>query len=77
LNNVASIPVGASVLVHNGASGGTLTVAEGTADLEWIDGSGTAPLTGNRNIAYNSVATLRKKSNGATNVWQIWGNGIS
>lgn len=74
LNQVASIPTGATVIVHNGASGGTFTIAAGTAGLEWIDGSGSAPSTGSRTLAYNSVATVRKKN---ATTFQIWGNGIS
>ena len=72
--NVAAIEIGASLLVHNGSGSGTFTIADGSITLEWIDGSGSSPATGNRLLANNSVATLRKKS---STVWQIWGNGIS
>jgi len=69
------IPVGGSLVVHNDHGTGTLTIVEGTiTDLEWVDGSGSAPSIGTRTIAYNGIVTLRKKS--ASN-WQIWGNGIS
>jgi len=76
IDNVINIPVGASVLVHNGHTGGTLTIAIGTiTNLNWIDGSGSLPSAiVNRTLAYNSICTLRKVS--ATD-WQIWGNGIS
>lgn len=77
LANIATIPVGATILLHNGSSGGTFTIDDGPCTLEWVDGSGSSPVTGNRLLANNSVATLRKKSNAATNVWQIWGNGLS
>ena len=74
-NALTQIPVGGSFMVHNDNSTGTLTVTEGSgASLEWVDGSGSAPLTGTRTIAYNSIATIRKKS---SSVYQIWGNGIS
>jgi hypothetical protein len=70
-----NIPIGGSLVVHNGNSSNTLTIVEGTiTDLEWIDGSGSAPSTGTRTIAYNSVVTLRKSTSAN---WQIWGNGIS
>jgi hypothetical protein len=76
IDNVASIPVGATVLVHNGSSGGTFTIAIGTiTNLDWIDGSGTLPTrTSNRTLDNNSIATLRKVN---STTWQIWGNGIS
>ena len=71
----SDIPVGGSLVVHNDHITGTLTIVEGTiTNLEWVDGSGAAPSTGTRTLAYNGVATLRKKS---TTLWQIWGNGIS
>lgn len=68
-----NIPTGGSFMAHNDHTTGTLTVAT-TQTLEWVDGSGIAPLTGTRTIAYNGVVTIRKKS---STVWQIWGNGIS
>lgn len=74
INNDSAIPVGGSAMVHNDHTTGTLTIVEGSATLEWVDGSGVAPLTGTRTIAYNGVVTIRKKS---STVWQIWGNGIS
>lgn len=75
IDNDTDIPVGGSTLVHNGNGSGTLTILEGTiTSLEWIDGRGSAPSTGTRTIAYNSIVTLRKKS---STVWQIWGNGIT
>ncbi len=77
LNNVSNIPVGATILLHNGAIGGTFTIVQGSATLQWVDGSGSSPAVGTRTLANNSVATLRKSSNAATNVWQIWGNGLS
>ena len=67
-----NIPIGGSLLVHNDHSSGTLTIAT-TQTLQWIDGTGSAA-TGNRTLAYNSIATVRKKS---STIWQIWGNGIS
>ena len=67
--------IGASAMVHNDNSTGTLTVIDdGSSIIEWVDGSGSAPLTGTRTIAYNGVATVRRKN---TSTWQIWGNGIS
>ena len=63
-----------SAYIANGSGSGTFTIADGSITLEWIDGSGSSPATGNRLLANNSVATLRKKS---STVWQIWGNGIS
>lgn len=77
--NAPVIPVGATVILHNDNSSGTFTVVQVTnTTLQWVDGSGSAPTTGTRTLAYNSVATLRKKSqSGSTSVWQIWGNGIS
>lgn len=79
LSSASSIPVGATVLLHNDNSSGTFTVNQVTnTTLQWVDGSGSAPVTGTRTIAYNSVATLRKKSqSGSLAVWQIWGNGLS
>ena len=76
LDNDTDIPVGGSVVVHNGNSGGTFTIAIGTiTNLNWIDGSGTLPTpTVNRTLSNNSVVTLRKVN--ATD-WQIWGNGIT
>ncbi len=74
-NNLANFPIGASFMVHNDNSTGVMRVIEGTSvTLQWVDGSGSAPLTGARTIAYNGVATVRKKSTG---VYQIWGTGIS
>lgn len=73
LANVATIPVGATVVVHNGNSGGTFTIATSGTTLHWIDGSGTLT-TGNRTLANNSVATIRKRDN---TTYQIWGNGLS
>lgn len=72
----ATIPVGASVLVHNGSSSGTLTIVNGTiTNLDWIDGSGSLPSrTINRTLSYNSICTLRKVNE---TTWQIWGNGIT
>ena len=67
------IPVGGSFLVHNDHGSNTLMIAT-TQTLQWVDGSDAAPPTGTRTIAYNGVATVRKKS---STVWQIWGNGIS
>ena len=67
-----NIPIGGSLLVHNDHSSNTLTIAT-TQTLQWIDGTGSAA-TGNRTLAYNSIATVRKKS---STIWQIWGNGIS
>lgn len=73
LSAETNIPDGGSFLVHNDHASGTLTIAT-TQTLEWIDGSGSAPSTGTRTIAYNAIATIRKKSSA---IWQIWGNGIS
>jgi len=69
----ANIPIGASVLVHNGSSGGTFTIITSGTTLYWIDGSGST-VTGNRTLANNSVATIRKAT---STTWQIWGNGLS
>jgi hypothetical protein len=66
-------PTGSTVLVNNDNSG-TCTISSPSMTLEWVDGSGGAAPTGNRTLARNSVATVRKKSG---SVWQIWGNGIS
>jgi len=74
LNQVASIPIGATVLVHNGSTSGTFTIVQGTATLQWVDGSGGSPTTGTRTLAANSVATIRKAT---STTFQIWGNGIS
>lgn len=74
VTNLASIPIGGSFMLHNDNASGTLTINQSSVTLEWVDGSGVAPLTGVRTIAYNGVATLRKK---AGTIWQIWGNGIS
>ena len=75
-NALNNFPVGASFMVHNdfSAASTTMQVTQNGTTLEWVDGSGSAPITGNRTIAYNGVATVRKKSTG---VYQIWGNGIS
>lgn len=75
-NGITAIPTGGSFVVHNDNVTGTLSIdPTGTAVLEWIDGSGSLPTTSvTRVIAYNGVATIRKKSDA---VWQIWGNGIS
>ncbi len=73
LSSNTNIPIGGSLLVHNDHTTGTLTIAT-TQTLQWIDGSDAAPPTGSRTLAYNSIATVRKKS---STVWQIWGNGIS
>jgi len=70
---MVTVPTGATVLVHNDATG-TCTISVSGMTLEWVDGSGGAAPTGNRTLARSSVATLRKKSG---SVWQIWGNGIS
>lgn len=72
--NDTDIPVGGSCVVHNGQSGGTLSISPGVITLTWVDGSGTVPASATRTIANNSVVTLRKVS---STVWQIWGNGIS
>ncbi len=78
-DNVTTIPVGGSCMVHNDNATGTMTIAQGTGSviLEWIDGSGGAPLTGTRTLAYNGVATIRKKASDTTDVYQIWGVGLS
>jgi hypothetical protein len=75
-NALNNFPVGASFMVHNdfSAASTTMQVTQNGTTLEWVDGSGSAPITGNRTIAYNGVATVRKKSTG---VYQFWGNGIS
>jgi hypothetical protein len=73
-NALNNYPVGASFMVHNDNATGLMRVVENGTTLEWVDGSGSAPLTGNRTIAYNGVATVRKK---ATGTYQIWGTGIS
>lgn len=73
--------VGSSTLImHDFVNPGatTLTIAEGSnVTLEWIEGNGAAPTTGNRTVAANSIVTIRKKTNAATDIWQIYGNGIS
>lgn len=75
LIDASDMAIGASAMVHNDNSTGTLTVIDdGSSIIEWVDGSGSAPLTGTRTIAYNGVATVRRKN---TSTWQIWGNGIS
>lgn len=75
LNADPAIPVGGSVLIHNGASGGTLTIIPaGGQTLNWIDGSGTLPASATRTLANNSICTVRKVN---STTWQIWGNGIS
>jgi len=76
LNIDSTIPVGASVLIHNGSSSGTLTIVNGTiTNLDWIDGSGALPTrTSNRDLDYNSICTIRKVNE---TTWQIWGNGIT
>jgi len=75
LIDASDMAIGASAMVHNDNSTGTLTVIDdGSSIIEWVDGSGSAPLTGTRTIAYNGVATVRRKN---SNTWQIWGNGIS
>lgn len=71
LNN---FPTGASFMVHNDNLTNTMTITQNGTTIEWVDGSGAAPITGDRTIAYNGVATIRKKS---SSVYQIWGNGIS
>ena len=67
-------PIGASFMVHNDNASGSLTITTSGVTLQWVDGSGVAPLTGDRTIANNGVVTLRKKT---SIIWQIWGNGIS
>ena len=75
LNPSTNIPIGGSALLHNDNATGTYTIGQGVgATIEWIDGTGSAPPTGNRTLAYNSIATIRRKN---TAGWQIWGNGIS
>lgn len=75
VDELSHIPIGASFIVNNDNASNTLTITTGTGvTLEWVDGSGSAPPTGTRTLAYNSVATIRKKS---ATVYQIWGNGIS
>lgn len=75
------LPIGSSTLImHDFVNPGatTLTIAEGSnVTLEWIEGNGAAPTTGNRTIAANSIVTIRKKIDAATDIWQIYGNGIS
>ena len=76
-----ALPVGSSTLImHDFVNPGatTLTIAEGSdVILEWIEGNGVAPTVGNRTIAANSIVTIRKKTDAATDIWQIYGNGIS
>lgn len=67
-------PVGGSVMIHNDDPDGVCTLDSNSGALEWIDGSGVAPLTGDRTLAYNGLATIRKKS---SNVYQVWGVGIT
>jgi hypothetical protein len=73
LSNSTDIPTGGSMFIHNDNASNTLTIAEGTATLQWINGSGSSPPTGDRTVVYNGLVTIRKKS---TSVWQIWGSGI-
>lgn len=71
----SNMAIGASSMIHNDNATNTLTIiSDGTSVIEWIDGSGSTPITGTRTIAYNGLATVRRKS---TNNWQIWGVGIS
>ncbi len=69
---VNSLEAGTAVtLLNSGLNAVTLT--EGTAGLNWVDGSGAA-VAGNRTIAANSVVQLYWQAGVAC---EIWGNGIT
>jgi hypothetical protein len=73
LPNDPDIPVGGTFLILNDAAG-NLTIDDFGTTLEWVEGNGAAPTTGNRTLARNSICTVRKKS---STVWQVWGNGLT
>lgn len=71
-NNDADIPQGATYVIHNDDAE-ALTLAEGTADIYWLEG-GSAPLQGDVTIDQGGVVSLYKYSD--TEFW-AWGSKAS
>ncbi len=73
--NVADIPVGSAFIIFNDGSD-ILNIDEGASvTLNWF--TGAAVSTGNRDLAVGGVCTIMKKLDGGTDVYRIWGAGLS
>ena len=64
------------VTIINGNSTGNITVARSTATLYYLDGSTRSVGTSNRTVGPGGVATLWRES-GASDIYYIWGSGIT
>ena len=63
-----------TVVIMNAGTSGTLTIGANAQTLNWVDGTGGAPSTGNRTLARNGICTVWRQTTG---VYYVWGTGIT